>query len=84
MSPFKNDRRDEPSLAFAGAGEGTDGTGGRSTPSSSGIELAMPLTVTGKTCTVALSLDTARHLESEEKAMQWMSALSLPLLSCNK
>jgi hypothetical protein len=38
-------------------------------------------TLTLNTCTVALSLVTANHFESGEKAMQLMSALSVPLLS---
>lgn len=79
--------RDEPWFVVAGAGE--DGTGGatrRSSPawSSSRVELVRLKSLTLKTCTVALSLDTASHLESWEKAMQWMSALSVPLLSYNK
>jgi hypothetical protein len=31
-----------------------------------------------------LSLVTASHLESGEKAMQWMVAPSVPLLSCKE
>lgn len=37
-----------------------------------------------KTWMVPLSLEAANHLESGEKAKQWMSALSKPLLSCKK
>ena len=46
----------------------------------SGVKLGKSIR-TLNTCTVALSLVTANHLESGEKAMQWMSALSEPLLS---
>jgi hypothetical protein len=50
-------------------------------PSSSGDELARSESASPKTCTVVLSLVTASHLESGEKAMQWMVAPSVPLLS---
>jgi hypothetical protein len=76
--PFRKDR-DEPCFA-----EGdVIGDAGRSTksPPSSGDELGRSKSASLKTCTVVLSLVTASHLESGEKAMQWMVALSVPLLS---
>ena len=71
---------DEPCLAFACAGGGA-ARRTKSPPSTSGDELVRSKSASLKTCTVVLSLVTASHLESGEKAMQWMVAPSVPLLS---
>ena len=82
--PPANDNDD---LLLAVATAGDDGAGAAWRPPglllSSGVRLGKSI-LTLNTCTVALSLLTANHFESGEKAMQWMSAPSVPLLSYNK